>query len=76
MKRLISFALVSAALCGCTNWGLENVPVCKPKETEACVCDTGAAGVRTCTNDGTERGACVCVDAGVGSGSGSGSGVR
>lgn len=43
-----------------------NQPVCIPKKTTECFCETGERGTQTCTDDGFAYGGCVCnPDAGV-----------
>lgn len=49
---------------GCENLE-DNTPVCVPGSTEECSCHTGAAGEKTCDEDGLGHGGCFCLpDAG------------
>ncbi len=52
---------------GCS-WHFDNAPICTPKATQSCTCNTGGPGHKTCEDGGREFKDCVCdalVDAGV-----------
>jgi hypothetical protein len=57
MRTLLLVSLLTGVLSGCRS------ELCVRGETEACTCERGARGARSCAADG-RFGACVCTLAG------------